>query len=367
MHLHVKNDASNKTDLVKTLGTVAVLGYGSQGRAHAMNLRDSGISVVIGARPSNQVGRGYDRACEDGFKPVPIETAVKEADLVAILLPDTAQPDLFVETIAPSLKEGAAVLFAHGFNVRYGRISVPKGTDCVMVAPKGPGALVRRQYEEGSGVPCLYAIDQDATGKARDRVLAYAEAIGGMRAGVLETTFAEETETDLFGEQAVLCGGATELVVAGFETLTEAGYQPEVAYFECLHELKLIVDLLYEGGMARMHRFVSDTAKFGDLTRGKRVIDASTRERMKIILEEIQSGTFAKEWVDEDASGRKNYNAMIAADMNHPIEEVGKRLRANMPWLPTEDATPSPTAKAQGGSSANEDADESTASEAAMS
>jgi ketol-acid reductoisomerase len=247
-------------------------------------------------------------------------------------MPDLAAPGVFAD-VHDKLKPGAAVLFAHGFNVHYDQIEAPDGIDVILVAPKGPGDLVRRQYQEGRGVPCLFAVHKDASDKARARALAYAHAIGGTRAGVIETTFAEETETDLFGEQAVLCGGATELVLQGFETLTEAGYQPEVAYFECMHELKLIVDLLYEGGLAKMHEFISETAQYGDLTRGPRVIDASTKERMREVLKEIQDGTFAKEWTAEHAGGRGEYNRLMEKDMAHPIEAVGRRLRDCMSWL----------------------------------
>ena len=272
------------------------------------------------------------RRSEDGHEVATPADAVHNADLVAFLMPDMAAPGVFSD-VRDKLKPGAAVLFAHGFNVHYGQIEAPQGIDVILVAPKGPGDLVRRQYQEGRGVPCLFAVHKDASDKARARALAYAHAIGGTRAGVIETTFAEETETDLFGEQAVLCGGATELVLQGFETLTEAGYQPEVAYFECMHELKLIVDLLYEGGLAKMHEFVSETAKYGDLTRGPRVIDASTRERMREILTEIQDGTFAKEWTAEHAGGLKEYNRLMEKDLAHPIETVGRRLRDCMSWM----------------------------------
>lgn len=309
---------------------VAILGYGSQGRAHAMNLRDSGCDVVVGLRPG---GRTWEQAESDGFAPVSPEVAVKGADVVAMLMPDMAQPEAYRNWVEPNMKPGAALMFAHGLNVHYQLVKPPKNVDVVLVAPKGPGALVRTQYTEGRGVPCLVAVQQDATGTARDVAYGYAHGLGGTRAGVIETTFAEETETDLFGEQAVLCGGVTELVAAGWETLVEAGYQPEVAYFECMHELKLIVDLLYEGGFARMHEFVSETAKFGDLTRGPRVVDEHVRENMKQVLAEIRNGKFAKEWVDEYQSGRKRYSELLDRDMNHPIEKVGKELRAKMSWL----------------------------------
>lgn len=308
---------------------IAVIGYGSQGRAHALNLRDSGFDVTVGLRPG---GPSWKQAERDGIKVAAPAEAAAGADIVAILVPDMAAPRVWRD-IEGSIKPGAAILFAHGFNIHYGSIQAPETIDVILVAPKGPGALVRRQYEEGRGVPCLMAVAQDATGRAKARALTYAHGIGGTRGGVLETTFAEETETDLFGEQAVLCGGVTELVTQGFETLVEAGYQPEVAYFECMHELKLIVDLLHEGGLAKMHQFVSDTAKYGDLTRGPRVVDASTRERMREVLKEIQDGTFAREWQAESEAGMPRYKAMMAADMAHPIEKVGRELRARMSWL----------------------------------
>jgi ketol-acid reductoisomerase len=310
--------------------TIAVLGYGSQGRAHAMNLRDSGCNVVVGLRPG---GKTWQQATEDGFQPVEPQDAVKRADVVAILTPDMAQPQLYRESVAPFLKQGATLVFAHGFNIHYKNIQPHPDVDVVLVAPKGPGGLVRRQYEERRGVPCLFAVHQNASGNADKTALAYAKEIGGAKAGVLETTFAEETETDLFGEQAVLCGGVTELMAAGWETLVKAGYQPEVAYFECLHELKLIVDLIYEGGFARMHQYVSDTAKYGDLTRGPRVVDEHTRAQMQKILDEIRNGTFAKEWMAENENGCPKYKKLLADDLNHPVEEVGARLRANMAWL----------------------------------
>ena len=307
---------------------IAVLGYGSQGRAHALNLRDSGYDVVIGVRR----GDSWKKAKKDKFKVMEPARAVKDAALVSLLAPDLAQPAIYAE-IEPQLAEGSVLLFAHGFNVHFGQIRPRKDLDVVLIAPKGPGDLVRRQYEQGRGVPCLIAVYQDATGKAKDRALAYADGIGGTRAGVIETTFAEETETDLFGEQAVLCGGATELVLKGFETLVEAGYQPEVAYYECLHELKLIVDLLHEGGIAKMHRFISETAKYGDLTRGPRVVNAQTKKEMKKILKEVQDGTFARQWIRENKAGRRRYDALMRKDLEHPIEKVGVKLRARMPWL----------------------------------
>jgi ketol-acid reductoisomerase len=319
--------------------TVVIFGYGSQGRAHARNLHDSGFNVIVAARP----GKSFDQARADGLTADTPEAAVAGADLIAMLTPDMAQPQLYRDIVEKHAREGAALLFAHGFNVHFGEIKPRADLDVILVAPKGPGALVRRQYEEGRGVPCLMAVHQDATSKAHEIALAYAHGIGGTRGGVMETTFGEETETDLFGEQAVLCGGATELVMMGFETLVEAGYQPEVAYFECLHELKLIVDLLHEGGMAKMHRFISETAQYGDLTRGPRVIDAHTRERMRAILREIQDGTFAREWVGEHKAGRGRYQQLKQRDLDHPIESVGRNLRARMPWL--DDGEPAPAAQ----------------------
>ncbi len=308
---------------------IAVLGYGSQGRAHALNLRDSGLDVVVGLRRN---GSSWRKAGADGLEVAEPAAAVAGAKLVAFLVPDMAQPALYrdLEGVIP---QGATLLFAHGFNVHYGEIEPRADLDVVLIAPKGPGGLVRRQYEQGKGVPCLLAVAQDASGHAKGTALAYARGIGGARAGVLETTFAEETETDLFGEQAVLCGGATELVLAGFDTLVKAGYQPEVAYFECMHELKLIVDLLHEGGLARMHEFISETAKYGDLTRGPRVVDAHTRQQMQKVLDEVRSGQFAREWIEENASGRANYKALMDKDLAHPIEKVGAGLRARMSWL----------------------------------
>jgi ketol-acid reductoisomerase len=307
---------------------ICVLGYGSQGRAHALNLKDSGYDVVVGVRK----GDSWKKAKRDGLPAAEPAKAAAGADLVAMLAPDLAQADLYKQVL-PSLKPGAALLFAHGFNVHFGQIKPRKDLDVVLIAPKGPGDLVRRQYQQGRGVPCLIAVAQDATGKAHARALAYADGIGGTRGGVLETTFAEETETDLFGEQAVLCGGATELVVKGFETLVEAGYQPEVAYYECLHELKLIVDLLHEGGIAKMHKYISETAKYGDLTRGPRVVNAATKKEMKKILAEIQQGKFARQWIKENRTGRKKYRQLLEKDLTHPIEKVGAKLRERMPWL----------------------------------
>jgi ketol-acid reductoisomerase len=316
---------------------IVVLGYGSQGRAHALNLRDSGCNVGLGLRPD---GRTWAQATEDGWRPEEPSEAVKSADVVCMLVPDMQQAALYRDVVAPHLRKGGMVLFAHGLNIHFSQIRPSAELDITMIAPKGPGQLVRRTYVEGKGVPCLLAVQQDATGKAFERALAYAHAIGGTRAGVIETTFAEETETDLFGEQAVLCGGATELIAAGWETLVAAGYKPEVAYFECLHELKLIVDLIYEGGFAKMHQFVSETAKYGDLTRGPRVVDDHVRATMRTILEEIRSGQFAREWVLENQANRPVYAKLLDRDLNHPIEKVGKELRANMSWLKPAAAPP---------------------------
>lgn len=307
-----------------------IYGYGSQGRAHARNLHDSGFKVLVAARPD---GASFKQARADGLAVDTPENAIPKADLIALLTPDMVQAELYESIVAPLAREGAALLFAHGFNVHFGEITPRTDLDVFLVAPKGPGALVRSQFEEGRGVPSLFAIHQDASGKARELALAYADGIGGTRGGVIETSFAEETETDLFGEQAVLCGGATELVVMGFETLVEAGYQPEIAYYECLHELKLIVDLLYEGGITRMHRFISETAQYGDLTRGPRVVDEHTRQQMRAVLREIQDGQFAREWIAEHKAGRARYQELKQRDLDHPIESVGARLRASMSWL----------------------------------
>ena len=308
---------------------IAVLGYGSQGRAHALNLSDSGFDVVVGVRKG---GTGWKKAKKEGLAVAEPAAAAQDADLIAMLVPDLAQKSLY-DSVEKSLKKGATLLFAHGFNIHFEQIKPRKDLDVVLIAPKGPGDLVRRQYQQGRGVPCLIAVAQDATGKAHAKALAYAHGIGGTRGGVLDTTFGEETETDLFGEQAVLCGGATELVVKGFETLVEAGYQPEVAYYECLHELKLIVDLLHEGGLTKMHQFISETAKYGDLTRGPRVVNDRVKAEMKKILKEVQNGKFARQWIEENASGGKNYSRMLKEDTNRQIEKVGAELRARMPWL----------------------------------
>jgi len=309
--------------------TIAILGYGSQGRAHALNLKDSGFDVVVGVRKG---GPSAKKAKKDGLRVAAPADAVKGASLVALLTPDLTQPAVYAE-IKDNLAPGAALLFAHGFNIHFKEIKPRKDLDVVLIAPKGPGDLVRRQYQQGRGVPCLIAVAQNATRHAKAKALAYAHGIGGTRGGVLETTFEEETVTDLFGEQAVLCGGATELVVKGFEVLTEAGYQPEAAYYECLHELKLIVDLLQEGGLAKMHQFISETAKYGDLTRGPRVVNSATKAEMKKILKEIQDGKFARQWIRETKTGKKKYQKLLDKDLKHPIEKVGRELRARMSWL----------------------------------
>jgi ketol-acid reductoisomerase len=309
---------------------IAIIGYGSQGRAHAQNLRDSGFDVVAGVRKG---GKGWTNARSDKIETAEPAQAVEGADLIAVLTPDMAQESVWAETIAPNAKKGAALLFAHGFTIHYGRLAPRADMDVVLVAPKGPGDLVRREFVRGRGVPALFAVHQDATGTARARAMAYAKGIGGAAGGLIETTFAEETETDLFGEQAVLCGGAKELVMAGYQTLVDAGYQPEVAYFECLHELKLIVDLFYEGGVSRMHDFISETAKYGAVVSGPRVITDDTRARMREVLRDIQSGAFARDWILENQAGKPRYNAMLNADRNHPIEKTGAALRERMAWL----------------------------------
>jgi len=308
---------------------IAVLGYGSQGRAHALNLKDSGFNIVVGLRKS---GASWPLAEADGLDVAEPNDAVKGAAIVMFLTPDMVQKALY-QSVVDDIENGALLLFAHGFAIHYGQVEPRADLDVALIAPKGPGGLVRRQYEEGHGVPCLVAVHQDATGNALQKALAYSAGIGGARAGVIETTFAEETETDLFGEQAVLCGGATELIVAGFETLVEAGYQPEVAYYEVMHELKLIVDLLHEGGLAKMHKFISDTAAWGDLISGPRVVDASSRAAMKDVLNEIQDGTFARNWIAENENGMPEFKARMQADLEHPIEKVGKDLRDRMDWL----------------------------------
>ncbi len=309
---------------------VAILGYGSQGHAHALNLRDSGIDVRVGLREGSA---SRTKAEEAGLRVLPTAEAVADADVVMVLLPDTEQKKVWEADIAPHLHDGASLAFAHGFNIHFHQIEPPAGIDVWMIAPKGPGHLVRRTYEEGGGVPALVAVAQDATGSAKQVALAYAKGIGATRAGVLDTTFEEETETDLFGEQVVLCGGLVELIKAGFDTLVEAGYQPESAYFETLHEVKLIVDLIYEGGISNMHYSISDTAEYGDMTRGPRVITDATRDEMRRILGEIRSGEFAREWIAENEAGRPEFNRLREESTGHPIEKVGAELRAMMPWI----------------------------------
>jgi ketol-acid reductoisomerase len=309
--------------------TVAVIGYGSQGHAHAQNLRDSGHQVVVGLRP----GKSWAQAEEDGFRVLSVREACEAADVVMVLLPDEKQPAVYEAEIKPALSAGKALAFAHGFNVHFHQVVPPEDVDVFLVAPKGPGHLVRRTFEEGAGVPALIGVHQDVTGQAKDLALAYAKGVGAARAGVLETNFQEETETDLFGEQAVLCGGLTSLVKAGFETLVEAGYQKEVAYFECMHELKLIVDLMYEQGLEGMRHSISDTAQWGDFVSGPRVINGETKARMKEVLEDIQSGKFAKGWILENQANRAEFNAINNREKQHPIEEVGKELRKMMPFV----------------------------------
>ena len=325
--LYYEKDAD--PDLIRSR-KVAVIGYGSQGHAHALNLSESGVDVRVGLRPDSS---SKQKAEEAGLSVRSVADAAAEADVIMILLPDTEQASVYEAEIAPHLRDGDALLFAHGFNIRFGLIAPPAGVDVAMVAPKGPGHLVRRTYTEGGGVPSLVAVSADPSGRAHALALSYAHAIGATRAGVLDTTFAEETETDLFGEQVVLCGGLTALVQAGYETLVGAGYQPESAYFECLHELKLIVDLMYEQGISGMRFSISDTAEYGDLTRGPRVINQAVRDEMSRILGEIQDGSFAKEWVAENAEGRPNFNALRKAGLDHPIEKVGAELRAMMPFV----------------------------------
>jgi ketol-acid reductoisomerase len=313
---------------------VAVLGFGSQGHAHALSLRDSGVDVRVGLPEGS---RSRAKAEAQGLRVLTPYEACEEADLVMVLVPDPAQRSLYAEAIEPNLVAGDALFFAHGFNIRYGYIKPPEGVDVALVAPKGPGHLVRREYAEGRGVPVLVAVEQDASGKAWDLALSYAKAIGGLRAGGIKTTFTEETETDLFGEQAVLCGGASALVMAGFETLTEAGYQPEVAYFECLHELKLIVDLMYEGGIAKQRWSVSDTAEYGDYVSGPRVIDARVKENMKAVLADVQSGAFAQRFIDDQDAGAPEFTRLREQAEKHPIEAVGHQLRELMSWVKSHD------------------------------
>ena len=309
---------------------VAVIGFGSQGHAHALNLYESGVDVVVGLYEGS---KSWDKVKEAGLEVATTAEAAKKADIIMILVPDEKQAKLYREEIAPYLEEGNALVFAHGFNIHFKQIVPPSNVDVFMIAPKGPGHMVRRTYTEGSGVPCLIAVEQDYSGKAKDLALAYANGIGGARAGVLETTFKDETETDLFGEQAVLCGGVTALIKAGFETLVEAGYAPENAYFECMHEMKLIVDLMYQGGMAAMRYSISDTAEYGDYVTGSRIITDETKKEMKQVLTEIQDGTFAKKWLLENQVGRPTFNAMRRMEAEHPIEKVGKELREMMSWI----------------------------------
>ena len=311
---------------------VAVIGFGSQGHAHALNLHESGVDVVVGLYEGS---KSWDKVKEAGLEVATTAEAAKKADIIMILVPDEKQAKLYREEIAPYLEEGNALVFAHGFNIHFKQIVPPSNVDVFMIAPKGPGHMVRRTYTEGSGVPCLIAVEQDYSGKAKDLALAYANGIGGARAGVLETKFKDETETDVFGEQAVLCGGITALIKAGFETLVEAGYAPENAYFECMHEMKLIVDLMYQGGMAAMRYSISDTAEYGDYVTGSRIITDETKKEMKQVLTEIQDGTFAKKWLLENQVGRPTFNAMRRMEAEHPIEKVGKELREMMSWIDT--------------------------------
>lgn len=313
--------------------TVAVIGYGSQGHAHALNLKESGVKVVVGLY---QGSKSWDKVKNDGLEVKTVEEAVESADVVMVLVPDEKQKKLYEESIEPYLEEGNALAFAHGFNIVFSQIVPPKNVDVFMVAPKGPGHIVRRVYKEGQGVPVLIAVEQDYTGKCKEMALAYARGIGGTRAGAIETTFKEETETDLFGEQAVLCGGVSELIKAGFDTLTDAGYQPEVAYFECLHEMKLIVDLLYEGGLENMRYSISDTAEYGDYMTGTRIVNEDTRKEMKKILAEIQEGKFARKWILENQAGRPEFNAIKNKELEHKLTSTGKKLRDMMSWIEKE-------------------------------
>lgn len=322
-------DADANLDLLAGK-TIAIIGYGSQGHAHALNLKDSGMNVIVGLYAGS---KSAAKAEAEGLTVKPVADAAAAADFIMILLPDEVMGTIYKHEISPHLQSGNVLAFAHGFNIHFAQIVPPVDVDVVMVAPKGPGHLVRRTYTQGEGVPCLFAVYQDATGQARERAMAYAKGIGGTRAGILETTFREETETDLFGEQVVLCGGLSELIKAGFETLVDAGYQPELAYFECLHEVKLIVDLIVEGGLAKMRDSISNTAEYGDLTRGPRIITDETRAEMKKILREIQTGQFAREFVLENQSGKAGFTAMRRREAEHPIEEVGKDLRAMFSWL----------------------------------
>ncbi|MDA8169146.1 MAG: ketol-acid reductoisomerase [Nitrospiraceae bacterium] len=326
--MNVYYDKDAKLDILKKK-KIAVIGYGSQGHAHANNLKESGMNVTVGVRP----GASWDKAKKAGFAVKTPAEAAKGADVVMLLLPDETMGKIYASDIAPNLKKGAYLAFAHGFNIHFGQIVPPADVNVFMAAPKGPGHLVRSEYQRGSGVPCLIAVHQDPSGDTKKAALAYASAIGGGRAGIIETTFREETETDLFGEQVVLCGGLTSLIQAGFETLTEAGYSPEMAYFECLHEVKLIVDLIYEGGITDMRYSISNTAQYGDLTRGPRVVTGETKKEMKKILGEIQSGQFAREWLLECSVGKPVFNALTRKGEEHPVEEVGRRLRGMMPWM----------------------------------
>lgn len=310
--------------------TIAIVGYGSQGRAHAHNLRDSGLDVIVGARKG---GKSHHKAEQDGFRVLDIAEATKEADFIALTAPDMAHKEIFDGHVGPNLSAGKTLMFAHGFSVIYGQVRPPKDVDVIMVAPKGPGDLVRREFQRGRGVPCLFAVEQDASGEAAHWALSYADGLGGTAAAIFETTFRDETETDLFGEQAVLCGGVTELIVAGYETLVEAGYPPELAYYECFHELKLIVDLLHEGGMKKMYEFISETATFGDLKSGPRVVNADAKAKMKDVLDEIRNGSFANDWILENQAGKARYSSMLRQKTEHDIEKVGDRMRSMMTWL----------------------------------
>lgn len=332
--LYYDNDA----DLNRLKGkTVAIIGYGSQGHAHALNLKESGVNVVVGL---HETSKSRAKAQADGVKVLSVADASKAADVVMMLTPDTAQAQIYSDEIAPNIKDGATLMFAHGFNIRYGQIVPPKNVDVSMVAPKSPGHRVREVFQHGGGVPALVAVYQDASGHALENALAYAKGLGCARAGVLQTTFQEETETDLFGEQAILCGGVSALVKAGFETLVDAGYQPEVAYFECMHELKLIVDLFYQGGLNYMRYSVSDTAEWGDYVAGPRIVTEETKAAMKQLLADIQSGAFAEDWIEENHTGRSRFNAARAADLDHPIEQVGRKLRAMMPFVNPKEVKP---------------------------
>jgi len=327
MKVYYNNDID--TDILKSR-KIAIIGYGSQGHAHAQNLRDSGMNVIVGLREG---GSSWDKAKNTGFDVMTVSDAAKNSDIIMMLAPDTSQKEIYDTSIHANLKAGNAIGFSHGFNIHYKQIVPPKDVDVFMVAPKAPGHTVRNEYTLGGGVPALVAVENNASGNAKEVALAYAASIGSGHAGIIETTFKDETETDLFGEQSVLCGGISALILAGFETLTEAGYAPEMAYFECLHEVKLIVDLIYEGGIANMRYSVSDTAKYGDITRGPRVIDENVKQEMKKILGEIQSGKFAQEWIDENKNGRPNYNRLLKEGEEHPIEEIGKTLRGMMSSL----------------------------------